>query len=534
MIGQWNPFLSFMHLLQHAFSGSDNYDALTQEKALEYPPIWYGVNKIAGHIAQLPLQVLERTEDDRGNERRRDHNIAKLIRKPNAYQTSVIFREQLAANSILTGNGRAAIVRDSSRRVTELIPLHPECSATGMLMGDKVHASRPSADDRLRLFFTTSEGKTVAEDPHGVIPLSDDEVLHIPGLSVDGVVGLPLIVAARKNLMTSLAMEGRLNSQMEKGFQGNIMLQAPPGVFRKQKDALEYLDWFESRHHSKDKAGKPGLLREGITANLLAMNNNDAQFKEQRILQRQDAALWLGLEQILGDDTSVSYNSLEQKNLAYLMNTLNKWLKRWEEEWERKLLTAVEFEMGDLTIRFKTAALLKSDYQTTIASLAQAVSATIMTRNEARDVIDLNPVEGGDDFSNPNTTPGPSPAEPEEPEEDDEPPMIEDRQQQSARAAIRSHLARLMKVEANRVKDAAGRNTDFEGWAEGFYDNWEPKLAGWLQDIGLDPTLASAHCGQSKQQVLDAYTSGEDLEAVVAGWESRADQLMEADTYVCS
>lgn len=530
MIGQWNPFLSFMHLLQNAFAGSDNYQALTARKAIEYPAIWYGVNKLSGHIAQLPIYVNELDAEFKTTTRRRDHAVAKLLRKPNSYQTASVHREQIAAQSVLNGNGRAAIVVENGR-ITELIPLLPECTATGMLMGEKVHASRPPADDRLRMFFDVIEGN----DPeNGVIGLKDEQVLHIPGLSLDGVVGVPLIEAAKRNLMTSLAMEQRLATQMEKGFQGNIMLQAPQGVFRKQKDALEYLDWFEKRHHTKDKGGKPGLLREGITANLLAMNNTDAQFKEQRLLQRQDAALWLGLEQILGDDTSVSYNSLEQKNLAYLMNTLNKWLKRWEEEMECKLLGAAEFESGRYTIRFNTAALLKSDYQSTIASLAQAVSATILNRNEARSVIDMNPVDGGDAFSNPNTSSGGESEPMSEPEDDDamddEPPRIE----QAARMATQKRLENLIQVEINRVCQAAAKNADFEGWVEWFYGSWEPKLSGWLDDIGIDPSLAGPHCAQSKGLLLAGVESGAAVSDIVDGWLERAESLMEADLNVCS
>jgi len=92
----------------------------------------------------------------------------------------------------------------------------------------------------------------------------------------------------------------------------------------------------------------------------------DAGDAREPQFQRQDAALWLGLEQILGDDTSVSYNSLEQKNLAYLMNCLNKWLKRWEEEMEYKLLPRRQFDLESHFIRFNSAALLKSDYKTSV------------------------------------------------------------------------------------------------------------------------------------------------------------------------
>ncbi|HUS39557.1 MAG TPA: phage portal protein, partial [Pirellulales bacterium] len=239
------------------------------------------MNKIAGHISQLPIGVYKRL--DRGAERDRTHPVAMLMRKPNKYQTSTIYREQMAVHSILQGNGRSAIVRDPTGRATELIPLIPEYTGTGMLAGEKLHATRPPKDDRIRLFYDP-----VGDDDDGPIMLDDENVVHIPGLTLDGINGLPLIEAAKRNLQISLGTETRIAAQMQNGFQGNIMLQAPPGVFRKQQDAQEFLEAFEERHHDKAKAGKPGLLRDGITANILAMNNTDAQFSEQRMFQRQD------------------------------------------------------------------------------------------------------------------------------------------------------------------------------------------------------------------------------------------------------
>jgi len=526
MIGNWQPYRTFSNLLRQVMGQSDNYETLTSEKALTYPAVWYGVNKIAGHIAQLPVVVYKRLE--RGAEPERMHPIQQLVRKPNAYQTASVHREQIATQSLLEGNGRAAIVREGNM-ITELIPLLPDYTATGMLLGEKMHATRPPVDDRLRLFFDPIDPK----DNEGVIALDDDQVVHIPGLSLDGVVGLPLIEAAKRNLLISLGTEKRLSAQMTHGFQGNIMLNAPPGVFRRQEDAMEFLEWFEKQHHSTDKAGKPGLLREGITAQVLAMNNTDAQFIDQRMFQRQDAALWLGLEQILGDDTSVSYNSLEQKNLAYLMNTLNKWLKRWEEEMEVKLLTEKHFRTGKYFIRFNTGALLKSDYKTSIESLSQAIISTIMSPNEARAVIDMNPREGGDVYANPSIY-VPENDEGVQPKPGDEPAPDESQ----AAKAIRSRLENLIKVEANRVSAATKNGKPFVDWVDGFYESWEVKLSVWFSEMDLPTSLAVLHCEASKAQLVEFIitstpeTLADSVAACVSGWPDRAADIMES-SYVC-
>lgn len=502
---------------------------VTAEKALSYAPIWYGVNKIAGHIAQLPVTVYKKL-DERGAEKDKRHNVQRLIRRPNPYQTSVVFREQIAMHSLLDGNGRAAIVR-SGNRIAELLPLLPTCTSTGMLAGVKLHATRPSKDDRLRMFFPT-----VDDSDDGVIMLDDAQVLHIPGLSMDGINGLSLRQIAQRSLGASINSEKRLANQMESGFSGNLMLQAPPGVFRKQEDAEEFLEAFERRHNSPDKAGKTGMLREGITANMIAMNNKDAEMIEHRKFQRQDAALWLGLEQILGDDSSVSYNSLEQKNLAYLMNCLNKWLSRWEQEMEYKLLPSRQFESESHFIRFNTGALLKSDYKTSVESLAVAIGATIISPNEARDKLDMNPYPGGDVYQNPNTTAGGDSQDAVEETSDSTGNDAEESTQ--ARLAVQARIAHLIGTESKKVTDAASqaskKNLNYLEWVDRWYGKtWEPKLADWLEELGVDRALASVHCEESKRRLLEVtdYSSPETLACnvskCVSTWKSRASTLGE-------
>jgi HK97 family phage portal protein len=503
----------------NGWSDEARHKQITSVSALSYAPIWYGVNKIAGHIGQLPVGVYRRL--DRGAERDRRHNVHRLMRRPNMFQTSILFREMLATHSLLDGNGRAAIVRDKTTgRISELLPMMPSETSTVMWEGKKIHACRPSEHDRLRVFFKPDSKERPSE--RGLLLFEDSEVFHVPGLSFDGVQGLPLRELARRNLSASINAEERLANQMENGFSGSLMLQAPQGVFRKQEDAEEFLEAFESRHNSAKNSGKVGMLREGITANVVAMNNKDAEMTESRKFQRQDAALWLGLEQILGDDTSVSYNSLEQKNLAYLMNCLNKWLKRWEEEMEYKLLPKRQFESESHFVRFNTAALLKSDYKTSVESLAMGIASTIFSPNEAREKLDMNPYEGGDVHINPNTT--------SSTQSESQPDTEESDVTTKARLAIYSRLSHLIGVEANRVKSGAKTAKDFGRWLDNFYTKkWEPQLADELESMGIDRELSTVHCQESRrriQQAIDAMPYDAELTAVIAdcvsNWKSRA------------
>lgn len=497
------------------WAGDDDSDKkLTTEKALTYAPVFHSVNKIAGHVAQLPIYVYKYVE--RGVEIDKNHEVFRLLRRPNPYQTSIVFREMIAAHSLLEGNGRAAIVRRGSK-IVELLPLLPDRTVTTMIEGVKVHASRPPVNDRVRLFFEQIEGDKSEE---GIILFDDADILHIPGLTMNGVSGIGIREIASRNFGASINAEKRLASQMDKGFSGSLLLEAPNGVFRNQKDAEEFLNAFEERHHDKENAGKPGLLREGIKANLLSMNNKDAEMIENRRFQRQDAALYFGLESILGDDQSVSYNSLTEKNRAYKVNCLNRWFIRTEQEIESKLLPKRQFEANSHFVKFDPAELVMPDFVESIQALGQGVTNMILTSNEAREWLNMNPIDGGDVLRNPATTSGDTQQAP-----DSEPPQ----QPSQANLAVSSHIGHLIGVEANRVKKAASTAKNFVTWIDNFYSKkFETNFADNLESLGFDRDLATTHCAESKRQLLDVAgastqeTLAENVAACVSTWKSRA------------
>ena len=111
---------------------SDAGVSVSMDTALGYPPVLYAVKKIAGHIGQLPLLLHRTTEDDRFEAK--THPVYDLMKtRPNRYQTSIIFKEQLMLHALLSGNGRAAIIRSQGMPV-ELIPMTPNCTHTCCLL----------------------------------------------------------------------------------------------------------------------------------------------------------------------------------------------------------------------------------------------------------------------------------------------------------------------------------------------------------------------------------------------------------------
>ena len=489
-------------------SKADTGISVNSDNVIGYAPVWYAVNKIAGHVGQLPCSLHRKRGDTVSTQDSHPaHSILKS--KPNSYQTPILFKETMIAHALLWGNARAAIVRDGNR-IVELLPLPPDKTDTVMVEGQKWHVLDLDLESRLTALGGTTRGREVS----GKYAIPDDEVFHVPGLSFNGIKGISLIQAAKNVFGIGLGAEKATSKDFANGSKPSVVLEAPAGQLRDDKDAKEFIDNFNKYHQGLDNHGKAALLREGVTANTLSMSADDARWVEQRLFQRQETALLFLLESILGDDSSVSYNSLEQKNLAYLSNCLMRWLKKWEEEADLKLLTKGE-RTGGYYFKFNFAAILRADHKTTVESLSLAIASRIMNPNEARKKLDLNPYEGGDEYENPAITPG-SPGG----------TSVED----ANRQAVLAHLTHMIKTESHKVLFAAGKG-NYLNWLDKFYSGWESKLGESIESLGGSRDVAKEHCEESKNQLIElAGTVTQDgiAEAVselVDTWPSRADEL---------
>jgi HK97 family phage portal protein len=496
---------------------SDSGVPVNAKTVLTYAPVWMGVNKICSNVAQLPFCVYERL-GERESEKRPDHAGAWVMQYPNTLMDASVFREVITAHAVLQGNGRAYIERDGRNNPLELVPLLPDRTKTVLVNGDKWHV--------------VTDPKTGQTDK-----LPDRDVLHICGFGFDGIQGYSLVEMAKNSIGLGLASEKHANRHFKNNAVPSLMLEAPPGVLRKEEDAKEFLRKWNEYHQGLSEANKVGLLREGIKANTLGMSGKDAEWVEQRKFQRQEAALWLALEQILGDDSSVSYNSLEQKNMAYLVNCLMRWLVKWEQQCDRKLLTGLQQRNRTHYFKFTVQALMRATTAERYNVYALAVQNRILNPNECRALEDLPPYKGGDKFENPAITPKePGADKPEngkEPPPDDGGTGKESAENERATALIRSRVREIVHVEGQRAIDAAGKPDKFLDWLSKFYsdDGFMPRLNAVVLECGGDVSHTLAYANESKQLLLDmsgkhgadAFATAVQFET--SKWGERADRL---------
>lgn len=504
---------------------------ITAETSITLAAVWYAVNKIAGDIAALPLEPY--TRDGRNREPADDHPAYRLTKyESNPLQTADVFKQLLQTHALLWGNGRAYVRRNNRGEPIELIPL-PPTAKTYLIDGEKVHCVRVDNDHRLT---------TVASldfDSEGVVMLEDKDVLHVMGLSFDGIAGLSVVAAARRSLTIGGAADARAAKQMVKGFTGRVMITAPQGALRKPADAKEFLEDFRKQFAADDEAEVAGLLREGAGIEALNMSNDDMQFLESRSFQRQEVMQWFGLESMPGDKDSVSYNSLTQKQQAYLQGPLSYWCERWKMACNKSLLRPEQKRQATHYFHFNTAAKLRGTAKERFEVYTLGRQIGVFSANDVRALEDMNPIAGGDTYENPNITPG-DPATRDDgngngnTETDEGSAETSDAQNlnQSSTPGANNRAALLMLenligVECNKAVNAAG-SRNFLNWMDKFYPKWETKLADAIENIGGDRDLATQHCEESKRQLLDVAgsadneTLGEKIQTCVADWSARA------------
>jgi HK97 family phage portal protein len=510
--------LQWMGLSEDQFS---NGRKVGVREALGVPPAWYAHNKLTGDFGRLPIDVKRREGDGAVNDTEHPGYIL-LREEPNKVQAPTTFKEQMLSHALMRGNGRAAIIRKSDRPV-ELIPMLPENTWTIIYNGKKWHVTQPEDQTKKDLFdgFDT--------DKNGYLIFPDADVLHLPGFSYDGVEGIGLLDIANITFSTGVEQTKFTNTQLRRGFRGKLFLEAPAGAFRKAEDAKEFIDAFNKVEAGAENSAKAGLLREGVKANAVSMSNNDAQFAELQRFTRQDIGMLFGLEGMPGDGESTSYNSLEQKNLAY-MQALDRWLVKFEEQCDMKLRTPQEKQTGEVYFKFNAAALYRTDLRTTMESFSKAIASRIMNPNECRAKLDLNPYVGGDEFINPaisEATGEQSVDEVEDTPEDDVEDATEDAQNAMA---VEQMLRDLIKTEGNNAINASGK-AQFVAWIGKNYPKWQAKLADKIEAIGLDRDLARIHCEKSTLILaeLAAKNGGESLKKAVENevktWENRVFDL---------
>ena len=370
---------SFSFLLGNSTSGK----VVTERSAMQMTAVYSCVRILAEAVAGLPLHFYKYGEDG-SKEKAVDNPLFYLLHdEPNPDMTSFIFREALMTHLLLWGNAYAQIIRNGKGEVVALYPLMP----------NKMTVQR---DDNGEIYYIYSksveEGK--ATDA-GYVYLRKEDVLHIPGLGFDGLVGYSPIAMAKNAIGLAIATEEYGSKFFANGAAPSGVLEHPGTI----KDPKKVREAWMSQFGGSSNSGKVAVLEEGMKYTPISISPEQAQFLETRKFQINEIArIFRVPPHMIGDLEKSSFSNIEQQSLEFVKYTLDPWIIRWEQSLNKALLS--KDQKNNYFFKFNVEGLLRGDYQSRMQGYAVARQNGWLSANDIRTLENLDkiPTEDGGDL----------------------------------------------------------------------------------------------------------------------------------------
>lgn len=331
-------------------ASSENVVFMSATNALNFTPVYRAVNLISNDIARTPAEFS-------------NPNLQRIWERPNRFQSGYDFRRQLTMQALLYGNAFALINRRRNGEIYEIIPL-----SLGSVSLD-VTASTP-------VYKTTEYGS-----------INPENIIHLKAAPLDGLWANSPIMLCKTALIIGLNQENNVKGNAESGGLPNLAFIHPSPMNAAGRQAM--INDFIKNHTGKN-VGKPIVLSENARLERLSSTSVASDIENARKYSVEDVSRIYGVPPAyLGQTTGNVYGSLEWMSRAYLDHCLSHWFHAWRSEFMLKLDEEPEFD---------TDLLVKPPLAELFAALRTGVEASIITKNEAREIMDYEEVEGGDEF----------------------------------------------------------------------------------------------------------------------------------------
>ena len=353
--------------------GTDAGISVTPNSSLGMPAVWRAVNLIAGSCGSLPFHVYQRTADVR--EQVDDGPAADLLDSPHPDMSPFEFWELVYAHMLLWGDAYLLKVPGESGFTEQLWPIHPARVERGRAPSDlsKVYRIDGRNDD----------------------PLTDVEILHIPGFGYDGIGGVSPIKLARQGIALAQAAEAYGAKLFGSGSLASGILKTDRRLNDDQAESLKKR--WQAANSGVDHAHEIAVMDSGASFQQLSIPPEDAQFIESRKFQIQEIARMFGVPpHMLGEvDSSTSWGSgIEQQGIGFIVYTLRPWITRVEQRMTR-LVREVD---PTFRARYSLEGLLRGDTASRYASYATGRQWGWLSVNDVRALEELPPVAGGGEY----------------------------------------------------------------------------------------------------------------------------------------
>ena len=361
------------------FFGSSNAGKTVNPKnAVQMSTVYACVRVIAETIASLPLAVYEETET--GSQKATDHPLYRILHdEPNPEMTSFVLREVMLSHLLLWGNSYCQIIRTGKNHIAGLYPLLP----------DRMEVDRDSKTGALVYTYTTTEGNAVRLKP--------SDVLHIPGLGFDGIMGYSPIALEKNAIGLGIAAEEYGSTFFKNGARPSGVLTHPNTV----RDPKRLRDNWNATYGGSSNGGKVAILEENMSFTPISLPNNEAQFLETRRFQVEEICrIYRVPPHLVGNLDRATFSNIENQSIDFAVHTIRPWLVRIEQAMNRALFADSE-KAGSpggsrFYVQFNLDGLMRGDYKSRMEGYAIARQNGWMSANDIRALENLNPIPDED------------------------------------------------------------------------------------------------------------------------------------------
>jgi len=363
-----NDMLRDAIILEGTYTGS----TVTVEKSLRLVPVFSAVNLLASAVGTLPLRVYKSLPDG-GKELAPQHRASRLLTvQPNPLTSADEFFESVTAGVLLWGN--AFILKEFDETNQNLKYLWP-ISPSRVRVGRDPKTGFPQ-------YFVDGRG-----------PYTNDTVIHIRGLSFDGLVGLSPIQQARQTLGIHSALEQYSGSFWANSARPSGVLKHPNRLTAEAAERLR-AQWTSS-HKTTD--ARVAILEDGMSFEAMSLPAEDAQLIETlhlgdiriaQLFRVPPRMLMTGV-----GDSSLHYSSAEWEAIDFVKWSLRRWLVRIENALLRDPDVFKSNGLGAMYFpRFDTKEITRGDRSGQAATDIALIQAGVLSVDEVRANLDMNPV----------------------------------------------------------------------------------------------------------------------------------------------
>lgn len=363
--------------LDAMYGGTPSYTGkfVSQTTALAVSTVWACCLITSGDFATLPFLTYHRTGES-SRIKATDHYLWDLLQhEANAEMSADRFKRLMQVWVMLWGNAYAEIEISGRGQVTGLWPWRP----------DRVRITRDSVNGPLQYTYTMADNRTK-------VTLPAHRILHIRGMSLDGVTGLSPIEYHKQTIGLSMAITEHGSRYFSNGARPLGILTHPSSLSDKAMDRLKK-SWAE-QHQGLDNSHRVAILEEGMTWNEAGANMVDAQYIEAQGMTAQDICRIYNVPQHrVGLLDRATNNNVAQLSLEYVTSNMLPLCANWKSECQFSLLS--RRELKDISLGFVFINILRGDWEMMGKFISVVRQWGIYTANEVREMLDMDPLPGG-------------------------------------------------------------------------------------------------------------------------------------------